>query len=265
LGTVVAKADKRQIIAEIVAVVNPRDLTARVLPTIAATVSTFGDKIAEEFGTSFDVADPQVSTFLRTYGADRITGKVNKTTRRQLKKVLADGVAEGKGGRAIRKDIQRVFTNADARRARMIAETEVGRASNFGTLESMKQAGVPEKEWLTTLDGHERYTHGKLAGQIRKTKAKFDSPSGARAHYPGGFGVAAEDINCRCGVVPAIASRAAEGVVTRRHRVAFKVLERQRAPFDRAYRRQIKAGFKAQKGAVLDAFDRLWPPDEPAS
>lgn len=262
MGPLIVKADKRQIIAEIVSVVDPRELTSRVLPTIASTISTFGDRIAEQFGTSFDVADPEVSRFLRTYGVDRITGKVNKTTKRELRKVLADGVSDGKTRRQVRKDIERAFARAQGYRARMIADTEIARASNFATFESMKQAGIPNKEWLTTEDGHARYTHQKLAGQVRRTTAKFDSVSRARAYYPGGFGVAAEDINCRCGVVPAITDRTVEGVVTRRHRVAFKVLERQRAPFDRAYRRHIKAGFNAQKQTVLDAFDRLWPRDE---
>lgn len=264
MGTV-SKADKRQIIAEIVSAVDPRTLTTRVLPVVSATVSTFGDKTAEELGTAFDISSPEVTDFLRTYGVDRITGKVNATTKRQLRNALANGVKEGKGYREIRKDIRRVFSNADARRARMIAETEIARASNFGTFESLKQAGIAKKEWLTTLDGHARYTHAKMAGQKRKVREKFDSPSGARTYYPGGFGVAAEDINCRCGIVPALDERSAEGVITKRHRVAFKVLERQRAPFDRSYRRNIRAGFGVQREAVLDVFDRRWPRDEAAA
>ena len=58
------------------------------------------------------------------------------------------------------------------------------------------------KQWDSTLDGRTRSTHMELDGQLRELDQPFKVPStGATAMYPGGFGVPAEDINCRCALL----------------------------------------------------------------
>jgi hypothetical protein len=54
------------------------------------------------------------------------------------------------------------------------------------------------KQWDSTVDARTRSTHVGLDGQLREIEQPFKSPTGATAMYPGGFGVAGEDINCRC-------------------------------------------------------------------
>jgi hypothetical protein len=48
-----------------------------------------------------------------------------------------------------------------------------------------------------------------MDGQERDTDAEFTSGEGHQALYPGGFGIAEEDINCRCALEPRIAGSGA--------------------------------------------------------
>lgn len=91
-------------------------------------------------------------------------------------------------------------------RAENIARTEGQKIVQQANQESLRQVTEKtglEKErvkrtWMTTLDGRERDTHHEMDGQIRGMEEEFESPSGATALIPGSFGVAEEDINCRC-------------------------------------------------------------------
>lgn len=52
------------------------------------------------------------------------------------------------------------------------------------------------KQWDSTLDGRTRAHPIELNGQVRELDKPFEA-AGYTAQYPGGFGVAGEDINCR--------------------------------------------------------------------
>lgn len=56
------------------------------------------------------------------------------------------------------------------------------------------------KQWDSTMDKRTRKTHVKLDGQIRELDKPFEV-DGRRAMYPGGFGIAKEDIHCRCAIL----------------------------------------------------------------
>ncbi|MDO4333070.1 MAG: phage minor head protein [Eubacteriales bacterium] len=53
------------------------------------------------------------------------------------------------------------------------------------------------KRWDSTLDDRTRDSHKILDGQIREIEDYFEV-NGHRALHPGAFGVASEDIHCRC-------------------------------------------------------------------
>lgn len=82
-----------------------------------------------------------------------------------------------------------------------IARTEGHRVMNEGTYDSMREAKNSGadivKQWDSTLDSRTRPSHIKLDGQIVEVDETFKT-DGMQAEYPGGFGVAAMDINCRC-------------------------------------------------------------------
>jgi len=86
-------------------------------------------------------------------------------------------------------------------RTMRIARTEGHRVRMESHMQSMhkaKEKGADVvKQWDSTLDGRTRPTHRALDGEIRELDGKFKS-NGNEAYYPGGFGVAKEDINCRC-------------------------------------------------------------------
>lgn len=55
------------------------------------------------------------------------------------------------------------------------------------------------KQWDSSIDKRTRPSHAALDGQLREIEQPFKCPlNGHTAMYPGGFGIASEDINCRC-------------------------------------------------------------------
>lgn len=91
-------------------------------------------------------------------------------------------------------------------RACTIARTEGHRVTEESRLdcmrESVKKGAETVKQWDSTLDGLTRNTHRELDGQIREVEEPFEIPStGTKAMHPGGFGIAKEDINCRCAMI----------------------------------------------------------------
>lgn len=183
--------------------VDAEELRRRVAPAVRGTLESFGvDMVREIAGDSaiFNVLDRRVTDFLRDFGARRIVA-INDRTRGRVAESLAEGLTAGENSRKLRERVRDVF-EASRSRADMIVLTETTRASNFGSLEGIRQAGIDFKEWLATGDDHTRATHAAMDGQEQPTEQPFVSPSGAVALYPGGFGVGAEDINCRCAVLP---------------------------------------------------------------
>ena len=82
-----------------------------------------------------------------------------------------------------------------------IARTEGHRIQEVATHDAMivaKEKGADiVKQWCSTLDDRTRPSHALLDGQIREIDKPFEV-NGHKGLYPGGFGVASEDIYCRC-------------------------------------------------------------------
>src|SRR5690606_23595185 len=89
----------------------------------------------------------------------------------------------------------------DAKKAVRVAQTESHRIKNAARHESMQHAqakGIElKKVWVSTLDSKTRDRHRSLDGQKVDVDQPFKS-GGATAMYPGGFGIASQDVNCRC-------------------------------------------------------------------
>lgn len=236
-------------VPRIVSKVKP-EAFAKTVPVETSTVKAFGTSLMNDVGGgAFDVTSPAVKRFIKDYSAKRIKD-INDTTRDRLTRLLDKSIDAGKSTDEIAALIEDRFDEMTRGRAFSIARTEVSRASNFGAHEGMEQAGVEKKEWLATDDGNVRDTHADLSGTVVDISDPFKSPSGATADYPGDFGVPEEDINCRCGVLPVVSDK--------RLRVSrvlvWKVLERQRAPYDKKMHKAFAAAFKTQKEDVLAAL-----------
>lgn len=94
--------------------------------------------------------------------------------------------------------------DTDASKALRIAQTEANRTANAGayaaSLDAEEQGIKITRMWIASLDSKTRDSHAELDGQEVGINEPFRI-NGLEAMYPGGFGVAEEDINCRCSVI----------------------------------------------------------------
>lgn len=121
-----------------------------------------------------------------------------------LKKTIANEITRGIATGLLYDDITRNISNAamiPMRRARTITRTEAGRVqeqASFDAAEKAKEAGADVvKQWSAVRDGKTRDSHRALDGQVRELNEPF-SIGTHKAMHPHGFGLAEEDINCRC-------------------------------------------------------------------
>jgi HK97 family phage portal protein len=250
--------------------VDPATLVRASKDTMKALIAEFGASAVDDIGMgiSFDLTDPAVGNFLERFAADRLTGKVNETTRRQIGDALSEVWHGGGTTDDMIAAIKDVFDEASDSRAELIAGTETNRAANFATQTGFEQAGIPAKEWLSTRDDLVRDTkyasHVQLDGQVVGVDEDFEDPvSGARAAYPGEFGDPAEDCNCRCGIVPVFRKGQGEEddgksyFDTEQKRVThWKARERRKAPFERQLTAELRGAFAIQRRAAIAALKR---------
>ena len=81
---------------------------------------------------------------------------------------------------------------------RRIAETETHRDANAAAYETAMRAGATTKTWQTMMDDRVRDTHEYLQGVSAPMDGSFYSYKGGSTLYPGQWGIAEEDCNCRC-------------------------------------------------------------------
>lgn len=123
---------------------------------------------------------------------------------KHLRKVISSEISRGIASNMSYGEIARNVANQAGiakSRARTIVLTETHRireeASQDARVEAKNQGCDIVKQWDATLDGRTRDTHRRLDGQIREIDEPFEI-DGKTAMQPGGFGIAEEDIHCRC-------------------------------------------------------------------
>lgn len=122
----------------------------------------------------------------------------------KLKKVIQQEISRGFATAADYTEMARNIRNkggVSMRKAFQIARTEGHRIHQEAAEDAQKKAkdagADVVKQWDSTLDKRTRPTHRALDGQIRELDEPFEI-SGHKGMRPGGFGIASEDINCRC-------------------------------------------------------------------
>lgn len=92
-------------------------------------------------------------------------------------------------------------TDQAFRRAMTIARTEKGRVMSDSRLDAMRRAKANGadivKQWDSTMDSRTRPEHVEADGQIRELEEPF-TVGGRKGMAPHRFGIAAQDVNCRC-------------------------------------------------------------------
>ena len=126
--------------------------------------------------------------------------ELNKTIQSELSR----GIAQSLSYEEIARNIRNV-ANVPYNNAIRIARTEGHRIQNESAyncqVKAKKKGANIIKQWDSTLDAKTRPTHQVMDGQIVDVDKPFKSPDGYEAMYPGSFGVASEDINCRCALL----------------------------------------------------------------
>lgn len=122
----------------------------------------------------------------------------------ELKKTIAAEITRGIASGMLYSDMMRNIASAaklPLSRARTIVRTEAGRVQEQATFDAAKGAKAVGadvvKQWSAILDGKTRDNHRRLDGQIREVEEPFEI-DGHKAMHPHDFGIASEDINCRC-------------------------------------------------------------------
>jgi len=116
--------------------------------------------------------------------------------RQQITQGLVNGESYYKMSQRIKSTLE-----GDAKKAIRVAQTEAHRVQNEGREASYQHAeskGLKFKKiWTSSLSTRTRESHASLDGKIADSSGYFHY-GGAKALYPGGFGLAKLDINCRC-------------------------------------------------------------------
>ncbi len=154
--------------------------------------------IGIETGFRFDRASKEIEKQAKETGFN-----VTDTTYKAMTATMKDGIDLGEGVDKLTKRIQKVF-DVNKKRATLIARTETVRAGNTGIQLAFEIGGVKKKQWLTSVDGNERDSHGEANGQSVGIKEPF-LVGGKAMQRPGDpAGGVAEIANCRCRIIPLI-------------------------------------------------------------
>lgn len=225
------------------------------VPAVEDWIQEWGQKQLNDLGvsTSFDMRNPLVTDYLDGFRDVKLVG-INDTTASTIRDVVLRANEEGQGIDEIRRRIGGVFDDAKGYRAERIARTEAVGSANAANVAAWQLSGlVDEKEWLSVQDDQTRETHASMDGQKVKINDTFTSPSGATSQGPGMFGIAEEDINCRCTARPII------------NYPSGKAADLDRVAMWRAFDSEVRSGesriaaafasaFEAQRRDVLDAL-----------
>lgn len=151
----------------------------------------------------------------------------------RLKKSITNEITRGIASALTYNEIAQNISNASQAplsRAKLIVRTEAHRiqqeAAYDSSVEAKEHKADVVNQWCAVLDGRTRNSHRRLDGQIREVGDYFEV-NGRRAKYPGGFGIASEDCNCRCVLLTrAVAALDEEELKTLQERADFWGLDK---------------------------------------
>lgn len=172
-----------------------------VLPVLEQLLREAGEDSKEISGSDFDFDMSADITSSLDKRVDVFSETINNTTFKKLQSEFQQSLDAGETRKELVDRIEKTYEEKiTTARAATIARTEIHWATQLGTLEGYKQAGVPIKIYVHApgTQGGIRDSHQSMDGQEVPTDGYFQYPSGARAKFPGSTGIAAEDINCAC-------------------------------------------------------------------
>lgn len=168
----------------------------------------------------------------------KFVGGITETMREDILRTLEKGAEEGWSIDIIVTELRRV--NVIEARARVIARTEINRASNVGHSVAAKDLPYEvDKKWSAAKDHRTRHSHNKVNNHITDENGYFqvpiykgDKPTGLfdQMQYPGDPEASpGNTINCRCRVLY-IPKRDSAGRLVMRDRNQATVIPIRRVP-----------------------------------
>lgn len=113
---------------------------------------------------------------------------------------MSKNIREDKDWMKMNDDIKKTVKKT-SNRVLNVQQVESERIKEEARADAAKKEGIrgitKEKTWITVEDDRVRHTHADLHGVTILKDEYFESPNGQALH-PRGFGIAEEDINCRC-------------------------------------------------------------------
>lgn len=147
-----------------------------------------------------DIIDEMLDLFLLSYanGVTATNLSLSSDYAPTLDEVMQT-VDESVVGKTWRERMQEHFDNGGTMEDVIrIAETESHRDANAGAYKTATKAGATIKVWHTMSDDRVRDSHVWLEGVSAPIDGEFYNYLGQSTKYPGQWGIAEEDINCRC-------------------------------------------------------------------
>lgn len=169
---------------------------------IALAISAGATEVLAQLSITdaFDLPNPRAAGYAENYAAELVS-KINDTTKQQLRKIIADGIEQGKSYNQIAKELrtryQQFHTPSPLKhiqdRATLIATTELGNAyeaGNEATVKQLQDGGLTmEVSWLTVNDD-------RVSDECRSNQAAGWIPFGDA--FPSGHQRPLAHPGCRC-------------------------------------------------------------------
>lgn len=170
----------------------------------AVTIEHFGNRTMRELDSeqSFDPQTRAAMDWIEKHGLERST-LLTDTSKEEAKKVLRDGLAEGRGIPEMAREIEKHYEDRAKQRAKTTAITEIVSSSNLGSITAARQSGVAKtKQWLDASDNRVRESHEEADGQEVPLNEAF-IVGGFELDFPGDPSPGIPPslvISCRCSV-----------------------------------------------------------------
>lgn len=176
--------------------------------------------VSEKGGETFDflgmpreleLSTETAARFLKEEGVKFISS-VNETTRKRLRKSLAEGVEKNEGIPELKERVDAIYLSVVKNKGEQVARTEVIRATNFAIEEAYRQSGIViGKEWLTAMDERVCPFCDEMDGKIIDVSEEYFEQGQSMTVGGRTLDFSYEDVGypplhpgCRCTLIPVI-------------------------------------------------------------
>jgi len=251
------------LITEIISAINIDQLKGETKILYYKVLEEVGQEALDALGVdiAFNLEAPEI-IFYSDEVLLEMYSNINTTTLNALKETLREGIESGEGIPSLAKRVSAVYDEAKGTRALAIARTESMRTVNYGTLQGYRQSHVVErKEWIAVPDSRVRDGHIDLDRRTRNDPIpheanfvlKAGNNVGAMAECPGMFGIAEEDIFCRCSIAAVIGDKSSYQEQDRRD-AYWKTMDKKATGYENAMKAAYIKAFQKQQLDVMDVL-----------